>query len=271
MPCNMNRPWFNLFFPVLLFLGSGCSIAHLSTPERLDHGLVIVLPGIEGRSPWNINLAKGLAEGGVDCGIEIFDWGTPVPGGWLLNLTDIARNRTIARKLRDRIRRYQNLYPSRPVHLVGHSGGAGMALMATEILPPEDPITSIILLGAAISPEYNLRPALQRVTSGIHNCYSHLDTLYLGAGTFLAGTIDRQHVPAAGQVGFSLSADDSASDQAMLAKLHQWEWTRQMWQMGNDGGHMGWTDRRFARCWIAPLLQGHPADPVIRGESGRSD
>ncbi|MFQ5411581.1 MAG: hypothetical protein ACE5EC_04765 [Phycisphaerae bacterium] len=126
--------------------------------------------------------------------------------------------------------------------------------MTTEILPPEDPITGMILLGAAISPEYDLRPALRRVSGGIHNCYSHLDLLYLGAGTLLAGTIDRQHVPAAGQVGFSLPADDSAPDQALFAKLHQWRWTRRMWQMGNDGGHLGWTNRRFACHWIAPLI-----------------
>ena len=39
---------------------SGCSLADLKSPERMDKGLVIILPGMEGRSSWNYELARGL-------------------------------------------------------------------------------------------------------------------------------------------------------------------------------------------------------------------
>ena len=53
---------------------TGKLLHHLRTPERLQHGLVLVLPGIEGESCINHNIAHGLADGGVSSAIEIFDW-----------------------------------------------------------------------------------------------------------------------------------------------------------------------------------------------------
>ena len=40
--------------------GAGCGISDLRTPERMDRGLVVVLPGIEGRSRHSLDLARGL-------------------------------------------------------------------------------------------------------------------------------------------------------------------------------------------------------------------
>jgi hypothetical protein len=46
-------------------------IEHLAGPERLDRGLVIVLPGIEGRSHLCLDIANGLADGGVSLWLRI--------------------------------------------------------------------------------------------------------------------------------------------------------------------------------------------------------
>ena len=42
--------------------------------ERLNRGLVIALPGIEGRSKLNEDICRGLDEGGVSWAIELYDW-----------------------------------------------------------------------------------------------------------------------------------------------------------------------------------------------------
>lgn len=244
--------------------------ARLNTAKRLDRGLVVVLPGIEGPSVWNRDLVLGLDEGGVDCAIRRHVWGTPVPGGFLINLTDIERNRREADRLRDDLVAYMTKFPGRPVQLVGHSGGAGIALLATERMPADSPVTAIVLLAASVSPEYDLRPALGKTSQCITNCYSERDSILLGPGTTIAGTIDREFGESAGKVGFAGRPAILPVDRRRFAALEQWKWTQAMAQLGNDGGHFGWTNRRFVREWLAPRVRRYlastpsgPSDPRI--------
>lgn len=240
---------------VVLALTGGCSLSHLDTPERREHGLVIILPGIEGPSYWNHNIARGLEEGGVRNAIQIFDWGSKVPGGMLINIADYERNKLMAGELRDHIVQFKRRHPASNVHLIGHSGGGGIAIMAAELLPEDTRLATIILLAPALSPEYDLRPALRRVSVGIFNYYSHLDAGFLGVGTSVAGTMDRRHTPAAGAVGFTLAAARGDSDRALYRKLQQIAWHRDMGGYGHMGDHMGWTQPSFVRRYLAPLLR----------------
>lgn len=234
---------------------SGCATTDLATADRMAHGLVVVLPGIEGRGPLNIDVARGLDEGGVHYGIEIFDWGTGSAAGLLIHLTDLQRNMAQARRLAQRIEQYQRAYPGRPVHLLGHSGGAGVALLVLEALPSYSRITSAILLAAAISPQYDLRLALQRTQYAIYSFYCPQDWGFLGVGTGIFGTIDRAHGPAAGAVGFRLPDGlDEAGRRLYELRLRQIPWSLQMWRAGHHGGHLGWANRRFVRTWLAPLI-----------------
>ncbi|MBI5764825.1 MAG: alpha/beta fold hydrolase [Planctomycetes bacterium] len=238
-----------------LSAGAGCSLNDLQTPERMEKGLVLILPGIEGRSSWNYELARGLDDGGVGFGIEVYDWGTVVPGGMLINLTDIERNRRVATELRDRIVTYRRAHPRRPVHLIGHSGGGGIAVLTTEMLPSEEPVSSVVLLAAAISPSHDLRAALSHSQYGIFNYYSPLDVVLLRAGTTVAGTIDREHGQSAGAVGFTRPAS-LTEDEARIynRKLHQVQWSPEMRFAMNFGGHMDWTHRPFVKQYLAPLV-----------------
>lgn len=233
---------------------SGCSLESLKTQDRLDKGLVLVLPGIEGRSVWNWNIVKGLDDGGVDCAIEIYDWCTVVPGGMFINLTDIERNRHEAEKLRSFILKYREEHPGRPLQLVGHSGGAALAVMATETLPDDVKVTSLTLLGAALSPAYDLRGALQHSDKGIRNYFSYLDDFFLGPGTQVFGTMDREHSLGAGKIGFRAPRSLSPEDQLLYNKLHQISWRPSMQQYDNDGGHFGTTQRRFVERYLAPAI-----------------
>ncbi len=244
----------------------GCSVGDLNTAERRERGLVIVLPGIEGPSNWNANLARGLAEGGVRSAIEIHDWGTPIPGGMLINLADYERNQASAERLKDHILEYMSAHPRRSVHLVGHSGGGGLAVLAVEKLPTNKPVSSIVLLAAALSPDYDLRESLGRTRFGIFNYYSKLDAGLLGVGTSLAGTIDRQHVIAAGAVGFNRPSTVDDASGRLYSKLHQIEWRPEMRAYGHLGGHMGWTERSFVRRYLGPLISDlNSSPPPISG------
>ena len=126
----------------------GCATKPYVTAARLDQGLVLVLTGIEGRSPLNLAICDGLADGGVPYAIEPVDWTVPLAP--LYNLRAEQRNRQQAGKLARRIEAYRRQYPSRPVVLVGHSGGGAMAVWTTEALEEGRAVDGIILLAAAL-------------------------------------------------------------------------------------------------------------------------
>ncbi|MFO0973193.1 MAG: hypothetical protein U1A27_07130 [Phycisphaerae bacterium] len=229
----------------------------LGTTDRMSRGLAIVLPGIEGRSVLNYDIARGLDEGGVSAGIEIFDWNVPIPGGAILNVVDYDRNVDQAVRLAKKIMNYQDAYPGRPVHLIGHSGGAGMTVLTLEKLPRSRRITSAVLLAAAVSPRHDLRKALSRTEYGIFNYWSPADVSFLTIGTSLFGNIDRGYGPAAGAVGF----DPPPGASGDYRKLHQIKYSHRMAAYGHDGGHIGWASRPWVRKYLAPLIAEQQASP----------
>lgn len=234
----------------------GCSLADLDTAERRERGLVLVLPGIEGPSPANYNIARGLDDGGVNAAIRVINWGTDIPGGFLVNLTDFDRNVRVAERIRDDILEYKRRHAGCPVHLVGHSGGAGIAILAVERLPKNQPVDHVVLLAAAISPRHDMRAALQRVTGGIHNFSSKLDVGFLGAGTGTLGTIDRDYGASAGSVGFETPVGLYDDERKLRKKLHEIPWTTNLVIEGHAGGHFGWTARGVVAKHVAPVLNG---------------
>ena len=166
---------------------TGRLLDHLHTPQRLQKGLVLVLPGVEGESCINHSIARGLADGGVRSAIEIFDWTTGVILLFPYHLRGRRRNLARADRLAERIVAYRKAYPGRPVYLVGHSGGAAMAVLALERLPADTAVTGAVLLQAAISPRYDLSPPWPATERGIWNFRSILDVFFCGIGTIVAG------------------------------------------------------------------------------------
>lgn len=233
-----------LIFP--LGRWAGRHLPQFATPDRRDKGLVIVLPGIEGKSFVNIDVVLGLADGGVESAIELFDWTTGIFPLWPYHLRALKRNRRVAERIAERIVEYQDRYPGRPVHLVGHSGGTGIAVFALEALPPDRRITAAVLLASALSPRYDLAAALSRTERGIWSFRSPFDALFLVLGTLLIGTIDGRHRIAAGNGGF---ADDAGP------QLHQVRYRASMMRAFHFGGHCGWTNRVFVAETIAPLVR----------------
>ena len=225
------------------------------TPERADKGYTIVLTGVEGTSYHNIGIARGLIEAGYPGAVEVRDWTT---GHWPLfvyHLMALKRNKEQACQIAEQILKYQNQYPGRPVTLIGHSGGAAMAVLTLEALPADRNVDQVVLLAAAISPDYDLTTALVHSEQGIVNFHSWGDVPHLVFGTLALGTIDRQHTVSAGASGFHVPAE--LSDQARelyAARLHQVPYRLAMLKSLNAGGHMGPANHKFVAEWVAPRL-----------------
>jgi pimeloyl-ACP methyl ester carboxylesterase len=237
----------------MLLPGCGRAVRY-HTPERVRQGYTIILPGIEGASYLNANIAKGLVNGGVPSSIEVYDW-TASAFLFPVNLRNYARNQREARKVARKIMTYQDANPGKPVHLIGHSGGGGIAVMALEALPANRTVTSAILLAPAVAPTYDLRRSMRRTQYGIWNYHSPYDMGFLGAGTTIMGTIEGRHTRAAGAVGFDVPSGLNEEERQLYStRLHQQRYTRRMADSGHGGGHTGWANSGFVAQWLAPLV-----------------
>jgi len=222
---------------------------------EVAEGMTFVLPGIESESVFTYGICDGLLNGGLRGAVKVFNWGLPFPGGYLANLTRIDRNRRRAADLAAAIMAYQDQYPGRPVWLVAHSGGVGVAVFAAEALPPDRQIDGLVLLSGALSPDYDLRKALSRTKRGILNSYSSKDELVLCWGTSLFGTTDRQFRPACGYAGFSVPADLPPEDRNLYARLKQVAWQRAMAdECRHWGGHITSANGDYMARYIAPWM-----------------
>ena len=216
------------------------------TTERLERGLVIILPGIEQAGPLAQGVRDGLAGGGMDLALNVHHWGRPIPlAGPLLNQMDVVGNRLAGLRVARLIADYQDSYPGRPVYLVGHSGGGGVAVFAAEALNGGRKVDGLILLSPSISSGYDLSKALARCRKGVANFYSKGDVGLLVVGTTVFGNVDGAHGPAAGAVGF----DNSPSG------LYQVPWRESMIKYGHDGGHAGSANSRFVSAYVVPWVQ----------------
>ena len=231
---------------------AGVIYPYLNDSAR-DRGLVIVLPGVEGRSPFNEAICDGLADGGVTWAIDLVDWTASMPMSYLVNLRDEGRNRLQAQDIADTIVRYRMTYPDAPVVLVGQSSGGGMAIWVAEAMPPTERIEGIITLAPSLSPEYSLDSALGRTRRGIVNFYSERDWVILGVGTTLSGTMDGSHTSSAGRVGFE-PPWGGPSLELYERKLFQIPWQPGMSDTGHRGLHLTSGARLFVAAYVAPLV-----------------
>ncbi len=208
------------------------------------------LPGIGGERSIDRMLTQGLMQGGVDAEVEIYDWTASDAGLSAL----YARQRhqreadVVARKITERFR----ADPRTRIYLSGHSGGTGIALWALEKLPPDVKVESLLMLASAMSPTYDLSPALRRVRGKAYALHSPYDPV-LGIGTRMFGTIDGIKTDAAGRVGFTRPS--GAADARQYEKLVSIGFDPAWIPLSNIGDHVGPMMRPFAREVLAPLLQ----------------
>ena len=239
----------------VFWAAGGCTESNkpFMTTDRMNRGLVIILPGIEGESGLNHDIRRGLVNGGLMCAMPIHSWGRPVPlAGPLLNQMDVIGNRIAGAGIANMIVDYEKKYPDRPVYIVGHSGGGGIAVFAAEGLPKDVMIDGVVLLSASMSSAYDITKALGHCRKGVLNIYSRADVGLLIVGTTLAGNVDGIRGPATGAIGFDRPSSHS-SPQRILAyqKLFQLELTN---TNGSDSAHGSTTRRGFVSRYVAPWL-----------------
>ena len=219
-------------------------ISDLASHERLQRGLCVVIPGIEGRSTINDGIIEGLVAGGYEGAIEVFDW--PVKEFVdVKNLLRVRRNVRKAVELATRIRLYRRQFPDSPVSLIGHSGGGGIAILVMRQLR-DFQFHSIVLLAAAISSDYPIGEHLNQTEHGIHNFSSLGDLPTVGIGTKLFGTIDRRFTFSCGAIGFRSKFEGT--------QLIERPWNRSYLRDFNWSGHLGCTNSTFVDNHIVRIL-----------------
>ncbi len=244
----MTAKWQSAASMLAALCGCGCFQPPPVTPDERLRGTVIMLPGVEGNA-WQLkHVYEGLRRAGIEQAIEIVPWGSP-PLSSLQNLSDLPRNRERAAAIARKIKVLRAEYPDAPLTLIGYSGGGGLAVLSLEALADGATVDQTILVAAAISNRYDVRPLLKKSRAGIVNIYSTRDCI-VGAGTKVFGTIDRKKVLSAGHCGF---VND---DNALVAceGLTQIEWTPAWRKYGHGGGHLGYLSRDWAQVVLAPLI-----------------
>jgi pimeloyl-ACP methyl ester carboxylesterase len=242
---------------VILMWLSGCATPRTPAAEEYGRGLIWMIPGIRGTPSMLADACRGLEDAGVQSAIEVYDWERGELFGTLSNLLDHEANLAHAAKLAESVTDYSRKHAGRPIDVVGYSGGGGLAVMLAEALPEDVRLRNVILVQAAVSPDYDLSSALARIDGKLINFHSALDWLILGLGTRAFGTMDRANVASAGNVGFNLEA--AVPDEARRASVEQPAWTAAMLAKGHYGGHLGMLTYGWNKKYLAPyLIDGSP-------------
>ncbi|MBW7906058.1 MAG: alpha/beta hydrolase [Phycisphaerae bacterium] len=245
---------------VLLAAGlGGCAAPPPATPEQTRAGLVMLIPGMRGDASLLYGAANGLLEAGVEREVQIYDW-YRFPS--LANLVDYKRNCAHAEEIARRLAAYHDENPASPIDVIGYSAGGGLAIMALERLPEDVPVRRLVLVQAAVSPDYDLTRAARRVRDKVVNVYCPGDWLVLGLGTQVFGTVDRRCVESAGKRGFD--APRALSDAAARQKLVEVAWRPEMMGTLHFGGHVGILLRAWNRRFVAPLILTDDVTALMR-------
>lgn len=242
---------------------AGCWQAPGPTAHQTERGLVWMLPGVEG-GPWSLMWAHtALRDAGVEAEIRVFDWERPF--GTLENLTDYEGNLERAGQIAGTIEEYRRAHPAAPIDMVGYSGGGGLAVMTAEALPQDVRLRNVVLVQPALSPDYDLVPALLRIDGKLVNFYSPHDWLILGLGTQVFGTMDRKEVASAGKERFDL--EEAVRDPVLRERVEQRGWTSRMIGSGHFGNHASILGYWWNKEYVAPyLLDAEPEGVEVGGE-----
>jgi pimeloyl-ACP methyl ester carboxylesterase len=188
-----------------------------------------------------------------------------------INQIDFLGNYIAGERIAQRIMQYQDKHPDRPVHIIGHSGGGGIAVFAASAMPKGREVTGVILLSASISSNHDITRALQHCSSGIVNFYNTNDGALLGLATTVLGNVGGAHGPSAGLTGFKMPGG-SASDEKKMAyqKLYQVPMTGGM--VSGSTPHFAATQPHFVISYISPWVASStwPADPGIIAKRARA-
>jgi pimeloyl-ACP methyl ester carboxylesterase len=224
----------------------------LNGNDRPEASLVIVADGVGGFDLCGTGLLHLTRHAPHPLIVEIVPWGHGL-GRWYADLTRVERHAQQAERIAQLVKRWHRERPENPVHLVGKSGGTGIVVKALERLPAGS-VETAVLLAPALSPSYDLAPALAAVNREMVVFWSPLDLIVLGVGTQVFGTIDRKRSVSAGLVGFQSPSGSEPERVAAYRKLRQIRWDPSMIASGYLGGHVGPDNPRFLKRYVLPIF-----------------
>ncbi len=176
-----------LTFSVTLFMAAiigGPLPVHAESSLPSDKkGIVFIVGGVGGFDILGAASQWELPRVGVHHEIRDVIW----THGWGQVFRDLQDRPHLLRQaaaLAEEVQQIKKNDPARLVYLVGKSGGAGVVLAAAERLPPGS-VERIILLSAAVSPNYDLRPAFRAARGEVVSFHSPYDQFMLRFHNFL--------------------------------------------------------------------------------------
>jgi hypothetical protein len=234
-----------------------CATAQSQEPvPRRDQGrggVVYLVGGIGGLDSMGSCARAVLPAAGIHHELRDFIW-THGKGSFLKDLQDTPHLVRKADELAAQIKEQHAREPERPIFVVAKSGGTGLALLAAEQLAAGT-LERMVLISAAVRPEYDLRPALRATRGEVVSFYSRNDQVILNWGTRHFGTVDRVYGPSAGYRGFVTPQTPAAEDQDLYKRLVQVRWTPSMLLYGYAGTHTGTSSPGFLIGEVAPWLK----------------
>ena len=239
-------------FVAVTLLAAAATSGSTQQPAPAKPGVVFVVGGIGGIDVLGLSAKWAFPRAGVPHEVRDFVW-THGFGRLFKDLQDARHLRNKAELLAAEVRQVKARDPDRSVYLVGKSGGTGLVLAAAEQLPPGT-LERIVLLSAAVSPDYDLRGALVATRGEIVSFYSRYDQVILGWGTRQFGTVDRVYGPSAGLCRFHIPPDLTAVDRALYDRLVEIPWSPRMICEGHTGTHFGTSLPAFLAREVAPWL-----------------
>ncbi len=201
-------------------------------------GVVFAVDGSAGLRHIGDDLRQAVCQAHLSLQVLDFSWSNG-PGRVFADLRCRSHHQSKGQELADLILAHRRSCPDARIYLVCHSSGAAVVLAAAECLPPGS-VDRVILLAPAVSPYYDLCPALACTREGIdcYSCWWDLTSCSLA----LAGTTDGYHLPSAGCLGFIPAAD--CPEGCTYQNLRQHGWSAAMMSVGYFGGHYGCTPPR---------------------------
>ena len=238
--------------------------------------VIVNVPGIAGLQRKDTGFLDALVEGlQADGDVTVvnaqhFRWRrgrTPIQ-----TLQGREQNDVYAAELAELLATLRREHPRARLLVTSHSGGTGIAAWAIAQLEAEGdapPVDGLLLLASALSPTFDLSPALANVGKAA-SVVSEFDTILLVAGTRSFGTIDGIKVAAAGQTGFAMP---DGGDAGAYATLRELEYDADWEELGWYGDHEGMLKAAPTRRVLVPVareLLGLPIE-VEAGEGGANE
>ena len=223
-------------------------------PDAITPGLVIVVEGIGGLDHVGKSADVSFKITGLPHEVYHFHW-THGTGKFLRDLQDTQHILKKADELAAFIRDYRAKHPGRPIYIVAKSAGTGLVLFALQVLPANS-VERVILLSAAVSPTYDLRPALRATRREVVSFYSRNDRYMLGWGTSHFGTVDRYYGNGAGLTGFVVPPALTEQDRQLYGRLIQVPFSTRMLLEGvSTGSHHSTSSQAFVTAEVVPWLR----------------